>query len=159
VLSNVVRSKQKKGHSTSTDGKLKLRKFTRGAEVDLEFVVEKHAEDIANGKKFVDRRGNAVLACVFHSLPTEELSAGFVEGRMYERKLISWTREQSCKDLNRNRRGFRENSPGSSELRGVGVVHRRPDGRSSLGASRGAKQARGLRFGPGLLRAASLASS
>jgi hypothetical protein len=36
----------------------------------------------------------------------------------------------------------------SSELRGVGVVHRRPDG-SSVGASRGAKhQARGLRFGP-----------
>ena len=32
-------------------------------------------------EKFVDRRGDAVLdACVFHSLPTEELSAGFAEG-------------------------------------------------------------------------------
>jgi hypothetical protein len=52
-------------------------------------------------------------------------------------------------------RGFRGNSPSSSKLRGVGVVRRRPDGRSSLGASRGAKQG-GLRFGPGLPRTASL---
>jgi hypothetical protein len=35
----------------STDGK--LREFTDKAEVDLEFVVEKHAEDIANGENFV----------------------------------------------------------------------------------------------------------
>jgi hypothetical protein len=57
-------------------------------------------------EKFVDRRGDAVLdACVFHSLPTEELSAGFAEGRMYERGLILWIREQSCKDLNRNKGG------------------------------------------------------
>jgi hypothetical protein len=102
-LSNVVRSKQK-GHFTSTDGK--PRKFTRGAEVDLEFMAEKHEEDIANGEKFVDRaRGDAVLACVFHSLPAVELSTGFAEGRMYERGLISWTRQQSCKDPNRNRGG------------------------------------------------------
>jgi hypothetical protein len=46
-------------------------------------------------------------------------------------------------------REFRGNSPRSSELRGVGMVHRRPDGRSSSGASRGAKQGGwGLRFGP-----------
>jgi hypothetical protein len=80
VRSDVVRSKQKgrrkKGHFTSTDGK--LRKFTRGAEVDLETVVEEHAENITNGEKLVDRRGDAVLACVFHSLPTEGLSAGFL---------------------------------------------------------------------------------
>ena len=73
----MVRSTQK-GPFTSTDGK--LREFTRGAEVDLEFLVEKHAEPIANGETFVDRSGDAVLACVFHSLPTEELSAGFAEG-------------------------------------------------------------------------------
>jgi hypothetical protein len=42
----------------------------------------------------------------------------------------------------------RENSPRSSELRGAGVVHRRPDGRSSSGASRSAKQG-GSGSGPG----------
>jgi hypothetical protein len=36
------------------------------------------------------------------------LSAGFAEGRMYERGLISWIREQSCKDLNRNKGGSGE---------------------------------------------------
>jgi hypothetical protein len=77
-------SRKALSHFTSTDGK--LRKFTRGAEVDLEFMAEKHAEDIANGEKLVDRRGarRSLLACVFHSLPTEELSAGFAEGRMYD---------------------------------------------------------------------------
>jgi hypothetical protein len=38
-------------------------------------------------------------------LPTAELSAGFAEGRMYERGMLSWTRQQSCKDLDRNRGG------------------------------------------------------
>jgi hypothetical protein len=74
-------------------------------QVDLQFLVEEHAEDIANGEKFVDRRGDAVLACVFYSLPTAELSVGFAEGRMYERGLILWIRGQSCKDLNRNEGG------------------------------------------------------
>jgi hypothetical protein len=41
VFSSVVRSKQR-GPFTSTDDK--LRKFTRGAEADLEFLVEKHKE-------------------------------------------------------------------------------------------------------------------
>jgi hypothetical protein len=80
------------------------------------------------------------------------ISAGFAEGRMYERGWISRTRAGA--KLQRPQpqpRGFRGNSPGSSELRGVGVVHRRPDGRSSLGARRESRrQARGLRFGPGL---------
>jgi hypothetical protein len=108
---------------------------------------------------WTDARGDAVLACVFHSLPTAELSAGFAEGRVYERGLISWTRgQQSCKVLSfawqRQRpqpqqRGFRETPPGSSKLRWVGVVHRRPDRRSSSGASRGAKQGGSVsRFGP-----------
>jgi hypothetical protein len=54
-------------------------------------------------------------------------------------------------------RGFRENPPCSSELRGVGVVHRRPDGKSSLGASRSERQAsRGAPVrAAGLFRAAS----
>ena len=62
VLSNVVRSKQK-GPFTSTDGL--YRKFTDKAEVDLQFLVEKHKEDIAKGRTFVERKGDAVLACVF----------------------------------------------------------------------------------------------
>jgi hypothetical protein len=102
VLSNVIRSGQK-GPFTSPDGK--PRKFTDKAEVDLMFLVKKHKDDIANGEKFMDRCGDAVLACIFHSLPAVELSAGFAEGRMDERGLISWIREQSCKDLNRNRGG------------------------------------------------------
>jgi len=55
----------------------------------------------------VERKGDAVLACVFYSLPTEVLSAGFAEGRMYERGLILWIREQSecCHDLNFNSGG------------------------------------------------------
>ena len=61
VLSNVVRSKQK-GPFTSTDGL--YRKFTHGAEVDLMSLVEKHKEDIAKGRTFVDREGDAVLGCV-----------------------------------------------------------------------------------------------
>ena len=118
------------------------------AAVKLKCLVEKHAEHIANGETFVDRRGDAVLACVFYSLPTEELSAGFAEGRMHERGLISWIREQSCKDLNKNKGGGGwKNSPRSWEVRRAGVVHRRSDG-SSAGVSRGAKQASGLRFGP-----------
>jgi hypothetical protein len=76
VLSNVVRSTQK-GPFTSTDGK--LRNFTDDAEVDLRFLVKKHAEGIAKGETFVDSRHDVVLACVFHSLPTKELSAGFAE--------------------------------------------------------------------------------
>jgi hypothetical protein len=55
----------------------------------------------------VDSRHDAVLACVFYSLPTEVLSGGFAEGRMYERGLILWIREQSeyCHDLNFNSGG------------------------------------------------------
>jgi hypothetical protein len=102
VLSNVIRPTQK-GPFTSTDGK--LRKFTHDAQVDLQFLVKKHKEDIAKGKTFVDSRHDAVLGCVFHTLPTKELSGGFAEGRMYETGLISWIRGQSCKDLNRNRGG------------------------------------------------------
>jgi hypothetical protein len=82
VLSNVIRSKQK-GPFTSTDGQ--CRKFTDEAEVDLQFLVGKHKDDIAKGRTFVERKGDAVLACVFYSLPTEVPSAGFAEGRMYER--------------------------------------------------------------------------
>jgi hypothetical protein len=43
-----------------------------------------------------------VIACVFYGLPTKVLSGGFAEGRMYERGLILWIREQSehCQDLN-----------------------------------------------------------
>jgi hypothetical protein len=98
VLSNVIRSKQK-GPFTSTDGL--YRKFTVDAEADLQFLVEKHKEDIAKGKRFVDSRHDAVLACVFYSLPTEVLSGGFAEGRMYERGLVLRIREQSqyCHDL------------------------------------------------------------
>jgi hypothetical protein len=46
-------------------------------------------------------------SCVFYSLPTEVLSGGFAEGRMYERGLILWIREQSeyCQDLNYNNGG------------------------------------------------------
>jgi hypothetical protein len=99
VLSNVVRSKQK-GPFTSTDGK--YRKFTDDAEVDLQFLVEKHKEDIAKGRMFVDSRHDAVLACVFYSLPTKVRPGGFAEGRMHERGLILWIRERSeyCHDLN-----------------------------------------------------------
>jgi hypothetical protein len=48
-----------------------------------------------------------VLACVFYSLPTKELSGGFSSGRMYERGLILWIREQSghSQDLNYNKGG------------------------------------------------------
>jgi hypothetical protein len=106
VLSNVIRSKQK-GPFTSTDGL--YRKFTHDAEVDLQFLVEKHKDDIAKGRTFVERKGDAVLACVFHSLPTEVLSAsaGFAEGRVHERGLVLWIREQSgfCHDLNFNSGG------------------------------------------------------
>jgi hypothetical protein len=50
---------------------------------------------------------DAVLACVFYSLPTEVLSGGFAEGRMYEKGLVLWTRKQSeyCQDLNYNNGG------------------------------------------------------
>jgi hypothetical protein len=104
VLSNVVRSKNK-GPFTSTDGL--YRKSTHDAEVDLQFLVKKHKVDIANGETFVDREGDAVLGCVFYSLPTKLLAGGFSEGRMYERALILWIREQSerCHDLNFNRGG------------------------------------------------------
>jgi hypothetical protein len=55
----------------------------------------------------VDREGDAVLACVFHSLPTKVPSGRFAEGRMHERGLILWIREQSeyCHDLNFNSGG------------------------------------------------------
>ena len=55
----------------------------------------------------MDKKGDAVLGCVFYSLPTEVLSAVFAEGRMYERALVLWIREQSayCHDLNSNRGG------------------------------------------------------
>ena len=104
VLANVVRSTNK-GPFTSTDGK--YRKFTDKAEVDLQFLVKKHKEDIAKGRTFVDKKGDAVLGCVFYSLPTEVLSAGFAEGRMYERALVLWIREQSayCQDLTSNSGG------------------------------------------------------
>jgi hypothetical protein len=55
-------------------------------------------------------------------------------------------------------RGLWGNSPRSMELRGVGVVHRRPDGRSSLGASRGAKQGGSGSGRRAVLRAAPAAS-
>jgi hypothetical protein len=71
--------------------------------------LEKNADRIANGETFVDScDGGVVLACVFYSLPTTRLSAGgFPSGRMYERGLILWTREQSehCQDLNYNKGG------------------------------------------------------
>jgi hypothetical protein len=104
VLANVVRSTHK-GPFTSTDGL--YRKFTDEAEVDLQSLVEDHKKDIAKGRTFVDKKGDAVLGCVFYSKPTEVLSAGFAEGRMYERALILWIREQSayCKDLNSNNGG------------------------------------------------------
>jgi hypothetical protein len=71
VLSNVIRSTQK-GLFTSTDGK--FRKFTDKAEVDLQSLVEKHEDDIANGEKLVDRKGDAVLGCVFHSTDPEPVA-------------------------------------------------------------------------------------
>jgi hypothetical protein len=156
----VVRSTQK-GLFTSTDGK--FRKFTHGAEVDLQFLVEKHGDGIENGEKFVDREGDAVLGCVFaHSLrlPTEELLAGFAEGRMYERGLITWIRGQSCKDLNRNKGGTGKIPLAVRTCGGSAwcVVHRPAARRkrayrgASLGASRGAKQGgsgAGRRAAPG----------
>jgi hypothetical protein len=36
-----------------------------------------------------------LLACVFYSFPTKEQSGGFPLGRMYERGLNLWIREQS----------------------------------------------------------------
>jgi hypothetical protein len=43
---------------------------------------------------------------VFDSKPSKVLSAGFAEGRMYERALVLWIREQSeCHDLNFNSGG------------------------------------------------------
>jgi hypothetical protein len=104
VLANVVRSTNK-GPFTSTDGL--YRKFTAEAEVDLQFLVEKHKEDIAKGRTFVDRKGDAVLGCVFYSLPSKALAGGFAEGRMHERALVLWIREQSayCHDLNYNNGG------------------------------------------------------
>ena len=97
----MVRSTNK-GPFTSTDGL--YRKFTHDAEVDLQFLVKKHKEDIAKGRTFVDSRHDAVLACVFYSLPTKVLSGGFAEGRMYERGLILWIRERSayCHDHDLN---------------------------------------------------------
>jgi hypothetical protein len=62
VLSNVIRSKQK-GPFTSPDGQCR-NKFTAEAEVDLKFLVEKHKDGIAKGRTFVERKGDAVLACV-----------------------------------------------------------------------------------------------
>jgi hypothetical protein len=60
----VVRSKQK-GPFTSTDGK--YRKFTGDAAVKLRYLVNKHADHIANGEAFVDScDGGVVLACVFY---------------------------------------------------------------------------------------------
>jgi hypothetical protein len=55
-----------------------------------------------------EKRG-VVLACVFYSLPTKVLSGGFAEGRMYERGLLLWIREQSgyCQDLNYSSGGGR----------------------------------------------------
>ena len=104
VLANVVRSTNK-GPFTSTDGK--YRKFTVKAEVDLQSLVEEHEEDIAKGRTFVDTKGDAVLGCVFYSLPSIALAGGFAEGRMYERALVLWIREQSayCQDLNSNSGG------------------------------------------------------
>jgi hypothetical protein len=145
LLSNVIRSKQK-GPFTSTDGK--CRKFTGDAEVDLTFLVKKHKEDIAKGKTFVDSRHDAILACVFYSLPTKVLSGGFTEGRMYERGLTLWIREQSecCQDLNYNNGGGPGALPrtwrSAGGRRGSPVARRerrRPEPRS---------EASGPRFGP-----------
>jgi hypothetical protein len=80
---------------------------------------------------------SCLAACVFHSLPTAELSAGFAEGRMYERGLISWTRGQSCKDLNRNRAGGGA-TPNAVQTCG-GAERESDDGKSCSSANRGAK--------------------
>jgi hypothetical protein len=155
VLSNVIRPKQK-GPFTSTDGK--CRKFTGGAEVDLQFLVEKHKEDIAKGRTFVDKEGDAVLACVFHSLPTKVLPGGFAEGRLQERGLVLWIRERSeyCHDLNLSSGGAGRtpNGVATCVVSGMGGGGRRgspaarrkwlPRRYAGTGASRGAKQA-----GPG----------
>jgi hypothetical protein len=75
----------------------------------LRYLVEKNADHIANGEAFVDScAGGVVLACVFYRrLPTKVLSGGPTEGRMYERGLVLWIREQSecCQDLNYNNGG------------------------------------------------------
>jgi hypothetical protein len=49
----------------------------------------------------------AVLGCVFYSLPSKALAGGFAEGRVLERALILWIREQSeyCQNLNYNSGG------------------------------------------------------
>jgi hypothetical protein len=90
----------------------KLRKFTHGAEVDLEFLVKKHKEDITKGGAFV--RGQPLRRGPWLRIPqpTACRPKGYqqallkAEGcMMYERGLILWIREQSCKDLNRNKGG------------------------------------------------------
>jgi hypothetical protein len=48
--------------------------FTAEAEVDLQFLVEEHKDGIAKGRTFVERKGDAVLGCVFYSLPTKKLA-------------------------------------------------------------------------------------
>jgi hypothetical protein len=106
VLSNVVRPKHK-GPFTSTDGKYR-RKFTDDAAAKLRHLVDKNTDHIANGGTSVGScTGGVVLACAFYSLPTVVLSGGFAEGRMYERGVILWIREQSeyCQDLNYNNGG------------------------------------------------------
>jgi hypothetical protein len=81
---------------TPAPGRWKYRKFTGGAAVKLRYLVKKHADHIANGEAFVDScDGGVVLACVFYSLPTKVLSGGFAGGRVYERGVILWIREQS----------------------------------------------------------------
>jgi hypothetical protein len=141
VLSNVIRPKQK-GPFTSADGK--CRKFTGDADVDLQFLVEKHKEDIAKGRTFVDKEGDAVLACVFHSLPTKVLPGGFAEGRMHERGLVLWIRERSeyCHDLNLSSGGAGRTPNGVATCvvsgmggGGVGVVRRRPGGSGYQGGT------------------------
>jgi hypothetical protein len=74
----------------------------------MKCLVAEHADDIANGETFVDScAGGVVLACVFCSLLTKLLAGGFAEGRMYERGLVLWIREQSgyYQDLNYNNGG------------------------------------------------------
>jgi hypothetical protein len=88
-----------------------------------------------------------VLACVFYSLPTKELSGGFSSGRVYERGLILWIMDPQWDPGAKwvlpgpqlQQRGCRGHSQGRGDVRGACVVHLRPGG-GDVGGSRGAKQ-------------------
>jgi hypothetical protein len=85
-----------------------------------------------------------VLACVFCSLPTKELSGDFPSGRMQERGLVLWIREQSeyCQDLNYNKGGAGATPKDVATCGGSAWFTGGPTGvGGAVGASRGAKQA------------------